>query len=177
VIAGGDMRGFIFLLGAGTCVVAQSQHREERPEWKAFYARQKTFRIRGAAALAKEYAREKVGDCPDAKSTFAINECLSREIGTTQKNYEDYVRAIGGLLRLDVPDGATRETSAQVPNMGKEFDETELAWNNYRTAQCQTASDQYFGGTMRPSAFLGCRLNVTRRHMHELESLYGDLWY
>jgi uncharacterized protein YecT (DUF1311 family) len=173
------MRGFILclLLGGSTCVIAQNERTEQRPEWKAFYTKQNTFRTRGTVALTAEYAREKTGDCNDAKSTVDINECLSREIGKTQKNYEAYVRAIGGLLRLSEPGEPTNGAADQAPDMGKEFDQAELAWSSYRETQCRTASDQYFGGTMRPGAFLSCKQEVTRRHMHELESLYEDLWH
>ena len=169
------MRSILYLLLC-TSIYAPAQnggHSQDSAEWKTFYTRQTSFRERGTRALEAENAREKSEICPNAQSTVEINECLARELGVTEKNYEDYIRAIGGLLRLKAPDDTE---PVQAPNQGKGLDEAESFWNRYREVQCRVSSDQYFGGTIRPSIFLSCKQDLTRRHIHELESLYKELW-
>jgi uncharacterized protein YecT (DUF1311 family) len=172
------MRSIVYLL---LCVpiyaIAQNNSHQQRPEWKAFYDKQATFRTRGTQALTAEYASEKTESCPNARNGVEMGECLKREVSTTQRNYEAYARAIGGLLRLSAPGEASATTSIQTPDMGKEFDLAELAWSKYRDAQCRAVADQYFGGDMAGGAYLSCKQEIARRHMHELESLYGDLWH
>jgi uncharacterized protein YecT (DUF1311 family) len=159
------------------CLIAQANGgHQQSPEWKAFYAKQDAFRARGTAALTAEYAREKAGDCPNAESRMQIDTCLQTEAATTQKNYDTYIRAIGGLLRLNAP-GEAPEPTTKSPDLGKEFDAAEAAWSHYRETQCKAVGDYYLGGDMAGGAYLNCRQETIRRHMHDLEVLYGDLWH
>src|ERR1700733_4531345 len=159
------------LLGAGIFAPAQPiTNNQMSPEWKSFYERQKTLRDQATAALTVEYAREKSSDCAHANTTLDINQCLSTETATTQKSYEDYLNAMSALLRLKTPGPAD---PASTPDVAKEFDQAESQWSTYRDSQCQASSDRYFGGSIAPSAFLGCKLDLTRRHLHELENLYN----
>jgi len=96
---------------------------------------------------------------------------------TTQGNYEAYVRAIGGILRLQPSGSEPANPKDTPPDVGKEFDVAEAHWLAYRKAQCSTLYDYYIGGTMRGLAYGGCVQELTRRHMHELASIYGDLWH
>ncbi len=146
------------------------------PEWQTFYAAQVKFRTRGTTALNAEYTREKAGDCPNAASTVEIGNCLQAEIKITRDNYQTYVRAIGGLLRLKAP-GDIPLSATGPPDTGKDFDVAESSWSTYRDKQCEAVGDQFYGGTMRGGAELSCKQELTRRHMHELASLYTDLWH
>lgn len=134
-----------------------------------------SFREGGIKALEAEYAREKLdkeqGICPNAKSTAEINECLGLDSEITQQNYETYFRAIDRLLQLKAPDDIE---PMQAPNRGRGLAQAELLWTRYREVQCRTSSDRYFGGTIRPSVFISCKQDLTRRHLHELEILYGE---
>jgi uncharacterized protein YecT (DUF1311 family) len=166
------------LIGFACASFALSQAKPQlSPEWQAFYAAQNKFRTRGTTALTTEYAREKTGDCPNAASTVEIRNCLQAEINTTQNNYQIYLRSIGGLLRLKAPGDIPPPRAAQPPDIGKDFDLAESAWSTYRDQQCEAVSDQFYGGTMRGGAELTCKQELTRRHMHELESVYRDLWH
>ena len=159
------------LLGIGVSAPAQPIATSQMsPEWKAFYERQKTLRDQATAALTVEYAREKSSDCAHANTTLDINQCLATETATTQKSYEDYLNAMSALLRLKTPGPAE---PASTPDVAKEFDQAESQWSTYRDSQCQASSDRYFGGSIAPSAFLSCKLDLTRRHLHELENLYN----
>jgi uncharacterized protein YecT (DUF1311 family) len=159
------------LLGTGISAPAQPiTYSQMSPEWKAFYERQKTLRDQATAALTVASAREKSGDCTHANTTLDINDCLATETAATQKNYEDYLNAMGALLRLKTPGPAD---PASTPDVAKEFDQAESQWSTYRESQCRASSDRYFGGSIAPSAFLSCKLDLTRRHLHELENLYN----
>ncbi len=147
----------------------------ERPEWKAFYASQKTYRSRGTEALAAENVLEKKDECKDAVSTLQIGQCESRLFDSTQQNYISYVRAIGALLRLDPP-GAKTPDEASMPDAGRAFDAAEALWIKYRDAQCESGGNLYWGGTMRPGVILGCRIKLTQRHIQDLAEIYADLW-
>jgi uncharacterized protein YecT (DUF1311 family) len=140
------------------------------PEWKAYYERQKTLQDQATAALTVAFAREKSGDCTHTNNTIEINDCLATETAATQKNYEDYLNAMSALFRLKTPGPAD---PASAPDVAKEFDQAESQWSTYRDSQCRASSDRYFGGTIAPSAFLTCKLDLTRRHLHELENLYN----
>jgi len=137
---------------------------------KVLHAKRDILRARGTAALDTEYAREKAGrmnECPDANDTVSINKCMDEEFATTQKNYLAYLRSIGALLRLD---------DIAEPSAVKQLDRAELSWTAYREAQC-SAYQHLDPGSIQIFNYETCRLELTRRHMHELEGLYGkDLW-
>lgn len=177
------MRRLIVFLVLGTAIAssAQDPSQFDTPEWKTYDLKQDTLRKQGASVLAAEYAREKRGEaviCKDSQSTAAQNECLGHEFDTTQSNYEAYARAVRGLLRLKMPKDPRDNLPEASVDRGKEFDRAEMAWNRYRDTQCQTSSDQYFDGTIQPSVFLGCKIDLTRGHMRELENIYQDeLWH
>jgi uncharacterized protein YecT (DUF1311 family) len=144
---------------------------------KAYYAKLDIFRGRGTAALEAESAREKAGDCPNAMNTYEINMCLTAEMKTTQSNYEAYVKAIGGILRVQPPGSEAANPKDTPPDVGKEFDVAEAHWIAYRKAQCSALYDYYIDGTIRGPAYGGCMQELTRRHMRELASIYADLWH
>jgi uncharacterized protein YecT (DUF1311 family) len=162
---------------AGSALVygQTAPHREERPEWKAFYASQKSYRGRGTAALAAESALEKKDECKSAMTTYDIGECGSRLFDSTQQNYVSYVRAIGALLRLHTPDEKSPGEES-MPDAGRAFDAAEALWIKYRDSQCESGGNLYWGGTMRPGAILGCRIRLTQRHIQDLAEIYADLW-
>ncbi len=163
------------LCGAIPMPAQSPDHAETRPAWKAFYSQHDAFRKQGAETFRAEMAREATGDCGNASNMADINMCLSREVAATQQNYRDYVAAIGGLLRLHAP-GVNIVSTREKPGAGAELDAAESTWLIYRQAECKAAQDQYARGTVMPSAFMTCQLQLTRRHMRELQSVYSNLW-
>lgn len=161
----------LFMLSASLSATAQVL------ESKEYQAKLDLFRARGGTALNAESAREKAGDCPQAATTYDINICLTSEMKTTQSNYETYVRVIGGLLQATAHRFELAKPNNPAPNIGKEFDAAEAYWTAYRKTQCSTLYDEYLDGTIRGPMYGGCMLNITRRHMHELASIYSDLWH
>jgi hypothetical protein len=175
-ISGGIMRTVVvcLVLGISVSVLAQSgSSSQANSEQRSFPARQQTLRSSGTAALSAEYARESAGSmhvCPDANDTRSINECMGNEFRITQKNYVVYVRSIGGLLRLGDPDFPNLPASAQ------NLDRAERSWTAYRDAQCH-AYQNLDAGTIQIVNYYDCEIDLTRSHLHELESLYKkDLW-
>jgi uncharacterized protein YecT (DUF1311 family) len=165
---------FYFLLGLSSFAFSESNgNPSESPQSKAYTTKQNVLRARGSEALAAEYTREKTFPCKEEESSNGKDECVSRDLQVTQKNYESYTKAIGDLLRLRDPDDPD---AASYPDRGKELDRAELLWVRYREVQCQAVSDSSFGGTIQPLISLFCKQGLTRSHMHELGRLYSDLW-
>jgi hypothetical protein len=47
-------------------------------DWREFSTQVQEFKKLGRAAYLEEEAREKKGDCPEARSTYEINICLGK---------------------------------------------------------------------------------------------------
>ena len=109
------------------------------------------------AILQRETARERAGDCNDARTTFDENMCLGDAIQTTTANYKEYVDALRALLRLQSPQSAADplvdrpESPPLADDMASEFDSVEHAWDAYRTALCAAVFHANQGGTIAPS--------------------------
>jgi hypothetical protein len=65
-----------------------------------------TLRQEGSDALSREQARSKQELCAEAEKDGnpEIGRCLDEQFKTTEQNYLAYVRSIGALLRLSLPD-------------------------------------------------------------------------
>jgi uncharacterized protein YecT (DUF1311 family) len=144
-----------------------------------FWLHQDTFRRQAKMAFDGEMAREKSGDCVDAKTTYETNVCLDKAIDATTANYKAYTGALRSLLGLKPPgsegveeaDGPTGKPLTS-EELVKEFDEVEAAWETYRKAQCAAAYDEFRGGTIAPSMFGFCALRLMRGRMRDLDSIY-----
>ena len=162
------------VLGISISVVAQrASSARANSDQKTLSSRQQAFRSSGTAALNAEYARETAGsvhECPDANDMLSIHKCMDSELRITQRNYETYVRSIGGLLRIEDPD------FPNLPTAALELDKAERNWTAYRDAQCR-AYQNLDVGTIQVVNYYDCEIDLTRSHLHELESLYKrDLW-
>jgi uncharacterized protein YecT (DUF1311 family) len=154
-------------------------------------ARERMATRQGLQAQAKqifeaEMAREKAGDCPDARTTADFNNCFGDEGTTTEKNltsFEEIIRKII-LPEPELPAEPGAETSQ--PAMGiagpsltpqqfaAEFDRVEQSWRQYRNTACTAAFHQFNGGTGGPSFEGQCELKLARDHMRELDMIYGS---
>jgi hypothetical protein len=144
-----------------------------KASWDSFYAEQMKLRQSGTAALERERTRSKANLCEKAgvEGGKAIVDCLVAETTITEKDYLTYVRAIGALLRLRTPDEADQKTPKRLP-----FDAAEEDWQKYRDQSCKSVSTQWID-VQSSISDADCRLKLTWNHMHELESLYSDLWH
>jgi uncharacterized protein YecT (DUF1311 family) len=149
----------------------------QTPELKAFYANQAEIRERGSNALKAEQARSKADLCKQAEGggNAAIGACLVKEEKATKQNYLAYVRAVGALLRLQVPGASNTKAPSKATHLP--FDSAEEAWRTYRDNNCTSAAAQFEGGDQAQIAYPDCWLRLTWNHMDELNSLYSDLWH
>ena len=125
------------------------------------------LQARALAAVQAERARAKQPLCPKAMNTVENNLCYQRELGISDGNYRKLVLAVGAMLRShdEAKAAPTRIT----------FDDAETAWSKYRDAACDADGAWNEGGTIRPSAEMGCKITLVRHHMDELWALYSDL--
>ena len=151
------------------CVAQNATNPQQTPTQRAFFVKQETYRTTGTAVLSAEHAREEVQACPSGLDPDSINLCLDSEFKITQKNYQSYIKALSGLLRLGSPD------IPNLPGTAKEFEKAELSWTAYRDTQCRTASNVR-PGAIQGYLYLTCEQNLTRSHMVEIANLYADLW-
>lgn len=133
-----------------------------------------------------EMAREKAGDCPDAKTTYDFNICFSDEADATDKNLTAFEGIIRKLILPEPQLPAQADTEPVQPVMGiggpaltpeqhaAEFDQVEQSWRKYRETACTAAFHQFDGGTGGPSFEGQCELKLVRDHMRELDLVYGS---
>jgi uncharacterized protein YecT (DUF1311 family) len=145
-------------------------------ESQEYFSRLQEFKKLGRAAYSNEETREKTGDCLEARTTYDINVCLGKEVGTTATNYKIYtdaLRSVEGLAGPGVSEsaGPTGKPLSAGERLS-EFDRAESAWHAYYEAQCSAAYDAYKGGTIAPSIDLTCRLRLMRDRMHELKNIF-----
>lgn len=144
-------------------------------------AQRNELRITAQKALDAEMAREKTGDCPDATTTRAQEECLSAEIRKTEANYSAFAEAIRAMLGLSYatkpgeqpisgPTGMPLTAEQRVA----EFDRLEAASKAYRETAAKAAYGQFKGGTLAPVFSLEATLKLLRLHLQEMAFVYGN---
>jgi uncharacterized protein YecT (DUF1311 family) len=150
-------------------------------QYHAFVAKRQSLQAQAKQVFDKEMAREKSGDCPDAKTTYEFNICYGKEEAITEQNLKLYESIIEGLQAP--PPQMPGQTNTDVPRPGgpaltpkelsEEFERMEKVWQDYRETACTAAFHQFSGGTGGPSFELQCELKLTRDHMRELDLIYG----
>jgi len=143
------------------------------PAWNAWEVKMMALRKQEQQILSAEYTREKQAVCENPPDENSGRECVGRELALTQKNYAAYAKALSALLRVQQPD---YDPIADLPPnvRGIKFDQAEREWLLYRNAMCRAVSDGSYGGNSQGEVEAGCQQDLTRNHMHELESLYKD---
>ena len=124
----------------------------------------------GSEALSREQARSKQGLCAEAEKdgNAEIGECLDKQFKTTEQNYLAYVRSIGALVRLSLPDdspAARVAKSCQVPVLDGRMTWSRLSPQTYwqgksNSMQCHEQSLRFqreYAGQMLPPTSMGHR--------------------
>jgi uncharacterized protein YecT (DUF1311 family) len=157
----------------------QKVYQQQRKE---YMAKRQSLQAQAKEVFDAETAREKAGDCPDAKTTYDFNICYGKQTATTDQNLKSYEGIIRELLAPGprMPDQA----DSNMPGIAgpvltpqqflEEFDRVEQSWRQYRETACKAAFHQFDGGTGGPSFEMECELSLTRGHMRELEMIYGE---
>jgi len=121
-------------------------------------------------------AREKAGDCPDARTTMAMNQCYGGAIESSEVNYRTYVADLRAMLAQG-PDSSTNGPTGRSLTRQEfltRFDQEEAAWQKYREAMLSGADGLYRGGTIVNVMSATCNLMLLRSHMRELVAVYGE---
>ena len=124
--------------------------------------------------MARATASEKAGECPQAGSTRAIEDCLSQQIAASQANFTAFTGAIRSILALDAPGdgqpvpGPTGTPLSRAQRL-QQFDDVAAAWNAYSKAQAGAAYDLWKGGTIAPVESLTCQLMLLRERTWPIE--------
>ena len=124
----------------------------------------------------KEQTRVDRSVCTDAQSNNAKEECLASEFAKTDKYYEDARHAIDAILQLRDPEMTALEWSPY-SHRAEQFRIAEQHWRQYRNLQCRVVANGAGGGTIGAEIRPSCLQEVTQNHMHELASIYADLWH
>jgi hypothetical protein len=136
------------------------------------------LRTQAQNARNAEMAREKAGDCPNANTTRAQEECLAAEGRKTQANYAAFATAIRAMLALSYPTQAGEPAALpETPPTGEraaEFDRLEAESKAYRDDAVKAARDQFTGGTLAPVFALEAAQKLLRLHLQEMGFIYGE---
>lgn len=157
----------------------QQTYQQQYQQWSTHH---RELQAQGKQIFAAEMARERAGDCPNASTTYDFNICYGKQLDDTEANMKSFEECIHDLLApapqipgesatpLPGPEGQSL-TSVQLV---AEFESVERVWRQYRETACTAALHQFDGGTGGPSFEMQCRLQLTRDHMRELKTIYGE---
>jgi uncharacterized protein YecT (DUF1311 family) len=159
----------------------QSTYQEQYQAWEANYrSLQAQAKQIYDAEMAREKASEKAGNCPGANTTFDINVCLGELAQTTDDSLTSFEQVIRGLQAPE-PKMPGKVDSAPSPSSGPtpqqilaQFNQLEQSWEQYRKIACEAAYDQFYGGSGAGGNESQCRLDLTRDHIRELHTIYGE---
>ncbi|HTC74744.1 MAG TPA: hypothetical protein VK684_04165 [Edaphobacter sp.] len=154
----------------------QQRYQAETAQW---LKQSLALRIQAQAALAEETAREKAGDCPNADTTLATEQCLTEEITKTQSNYLTFVSSIRAMLALahptmpgEQPGSGPTAIPPSASERVAEFEQLEVHSKQYRGEATRAAYNQYKGGTLAPVFAAQATQRLLRLHIQELAFIY-----
>ncbi len=112
------------------------------------------------AATALQFESAQIGkDCGDAKNTIEINGCLSGVAEKTESNFRAFYESLRSLLNPG-------------SEAAQQLDSSQAQWEKYSTSACDAVDNFYRSGTIRIAAVTGCRIQLTRSRMQDLNALY-----
>lgn len=98
--------------------------------------------------------------CPDARTTVAMRECLTRELGRADRALDSLVDSFRAVLG----DLAGRRLLSATDR-----------WKAYRTSECDAVQRSFEGGTVGPVAQLSCLLDLAEDRRTRLGAFYATL--
>lgn len=154
-----------------------NEQQEYQRQWRAYMVKRPDLQAHAKKVFDAEMAREKAGDCPNAVATYDINACFGEDVSITDQNLKQYEAIVRELIASapEDPGGPAEGPSGPALTSAQsvaEFDDVEQAWYRYRTLACKAARDQMGGGSAAPSSEMQCDIDLDRRHMRELDSIY-----
>ncbi len=176
------MMSRLLAIGIAVCCAITFAQAPPPPQIANWQNQRANLRKQAQTALAAESARESTGDCPDANTTRAQEQCLTAEHTKTEANYAVFVQAIRSMLALAYPTPPGQKpisgpsgTPLTSDELLAEFDRLEAESKQYREHATKAAYDQYKGGTLAPVFSMEATQKLLRLHMHEIAFLYGNL--
>ena len=101
-------------------------------------------------------------DCPNADTTFEENICLGSVDETTQRNFRTFYSSLRNLLN-------------PASDAVQQLDSSQAKWEKYSTSACHAVYAVYRDGTIRNAKAVGCRIQLTRSRMQDLDALYDTV--
>lgn len=99
-------------------------------------------------------------DCPEAKTTASMVDCLVALGHDADAELDRYVSATANYLSsMGVEQGRVAE---------EDLKRSQDTWRSYRERYCQAVASQFGPGTMAGPAMAGCYLRATRQRTHAL---------
>lgn len=112
------------------------------------------------AATALQFETAQIGkDCSDAKNTLEISSCLVTVAQKTQGNFRAFYTSLRNLLKPG-------------SKAARQLDSSQAQWEKYSTSSCDAVDALYRSGTIRIAAVTGCRIQLTRSRMQDMNTLY-----
>ena len=112
-----------------------------------------------ASPAAIEAAKELKGDCGNADNQAVMNACFEAEYAKADADlhakYEHYLKVLSGPTRTDL-------ITAQV------------AWLKYRDAECKAHADLELGGSIQPTEYYSCMVELSRAREKELDTDFSE---
>ena len=103
--------------------------------------------------------REKSRPCPGAETTLQMNECYASHYAAAQERHQSY---------LD----AARKHESKRPELIAMIDQSEKAFEEYRTAECDAVYENWKSGTIRNMMTLACAIDLTNQRTHTVWSTW-----
>ncbi|MBV9610899.1 MAG: DUF1311 domain-containing protein [Acidobacteriaceae bacterium] len=115
------------------------------------------------AATALKFEMAQIGrDCGSANTTLEINGCLSRVEETSQRNFRAFYDSLRKLLN-------------RAAGAAQQLDSSQANWEKYSTSACDAVYAFYRDGSIRNAKAIGCRIQLTRSRMQDLNALYDTV--
>ena len=120
----------------------------------------------GLLAITSPVAAQDVADCSDAMSQLEMTQCAHQDWEKADLELNTVYKAAMDMMR---------ETDSHLPDYLKgaedKLRDAQRAWIPYRDNACDTYGFLARGGTMEPMLVYGCRADLTRQRIGEVQEL------
>ena len=110
-------------------------------------------------------------NCADPQSNLEMKMCASANLTKAEAELNGaFERALQAATRQY--ESVRRDPGFEkMPNMPDELRKVERVWEAFRDANCGYQNLVYYGGSMASLAVIGCRLDLTKARIKELNDL------
>jgi Uncharacterized protein conserved in bacteria len=113
--------------------------------------------VASLALVAAPPAPRQDSTCDKARTTLALDQCLSAELARDEKK----LKGVEAKLRKQL----TAEAKA-------EFEVAASAWRNYRDHECRAVYEDYDGGSGAAAQAAACKIVLTEQRTVALTQVY-----